>query len=204
MMPTVSDFKSIQKNRHLVMNHSKNIPTKFAVKIVQWFQIRIIQKYFPISISMLNLFCSDNHVGWILDLQSTQKLKFCKGPSNDYSCTIWVQSDSSVLYFHFPTSMSCCVNHSGFLISTKDRYFLKCNSRNILIKLLLEWFSDFREKWFKIFPVRTIDEKWSHNSHQPWMPGELINNDRTRFAMMKWIYDMHNERNKQSNLVISK
>jgi hypothetical protein len=36
------------------------------------------------------------------------------------------------------------------------------------------------------------------------MPGELINNDRTRFAMMKWIYDMHNERNKQSNLVISK
>lgn len=109
-----------------------------------------------------------------------------------------------VLYFHFPTSMSCCVNHSGFLISTKDRYFLKCNSRNILIKLLLEWFSGFREKWFKIFPVRTIDEKWSHNSHQPRMPGELINNDRTRFTMMKWIYDMHNERNKQSNLVISK
>lgn len=139
-----------------------------------------------------------------MDLRSSIHPKIEIGPSNDYSCTLWLQSDSSVLYFHFPKSMSCCVNHSGFLISTKDRYFLKCNSRNILIKLVLKWFSGFREKLFKIFPVRTIDEKWSHNSHQPRMPGELINNDRTWFAMMKWIYDMHNERNKHSQTSLSR
>ena len=64
-----------------------NIPEKVWVSIVQVVSVKNVFKHFPIRSNVKLSYA----IAAILNFISKQKPKFCRGPSNEHSCTVRLQ-----------------------------------------------------------------------------------------------------------------
>ena len=103
-------------------------------------------------------YCSGNHLGYLIH---TKKLKFCKGSSDDSSCTVWVQSISLFLikklfiFLKGPMLKLCLavVAILHFPIDIKNTNFVKDHARNIWQSLLSDHLVASDKNNLKHFPL---------------------------------------------------